>query len=159
MGDALTQGEWMKFFSDASKLRNVSDAGSTQLNLRMLMGNHLTEFWRYSGSLTVPPCNETVTWSVFKTPIELDESLLVSIRNSVLHINFRPPQPLNNRIVYKNFQEKSLILASGDSCCGAQTLKASASALITVHRTLVVVVFISFVAHIDQYRSRFFSIF
>lgn len=28
-------------------------------------------YWTYKGSLTTPPCNECVTWVIFKTPIEV----------------------------------------------------------------------------------------
>ena len=30
-------------------------------------------FYRYSGSLTTPTCDQSVTWTVFKQPISLSE--------------------------------------------------------------------------------------
>lgn len=31
----------------------------------------LTKYYRYTGSLTTPGCNEDVIWTLFETPIEL----------------------------------------------------------------------------------------
>ena len=39
--------------------------------LQDLLPSDLTQFWRYSGSLTTPPCFESVVWTVFKKPVEL----------------------------------------------------------------------------------------
>ena len=64
------------------------------------------EFWRYKGSLTTPPCNEVVQWTVVKKPITVtaetrarmlsfvDDSAGVDLVN-----NYREIQPLNDRTV------------------------------------------------------------
>jgi carbonic anhydrase len=57
-----------------------------------------TASYRYSGSLTTPPCSEDVQWIVMKTPIELSGTQLDAFRN-VIKGNNRPPQPLNGRRV------------------------------------------------------------
>lgn len=35
-------------------------------NIRAFVSDDTSEFYRYNGSLTTPPCSETVIWSVFK---------------------------------------------------------------------------------------------
>ncbi|GFV05088.1 carbonic anhydrase 1 [Trichonephila clavipes] len=65
-------------------------------------------YWTYSGSLTTPPCYESVTWIVFKNPITVSKEQLECFRqmkkacdqNFVLK-NFRPPQSLNNREIFE----------------------------------------------------------
>ena len=77
-------------------------------------------YWTYEGSLTTPPLYESVTWIVFKQPMTVSKEQLDAMRNlkcnssvsakgkkksdSVsAHLpiidNFRPPQPIKDRIV------------------------------------------------------------
>ena len=41
------------------------------VNMKDLIPDEVVQggFYRYNGSLTTPPCYETVTWSVMKKPI------------------------------------------------------------------------------------------
>ncbi|XP_035221110.1 carbonic anhydrase 13-like, partial [Stegodyphus dumicola] len=73
------------------------------------------DYWTYEGSLTTPPCYESVTWILFKRPIEVSEEQIEKFK--VLHSsnlkayvngepvvgkvteNCRPVQPLNGRII------------------------------------------------------------
>jgi len=52
--------------------------------------------YRYSGSLTTPPCSEDVTWIVMKTPIELSGDQVDAL-HEILNDNNRPTQPLHKR--------------------------------------------------------------
>jgi carbonic anhydrase len=52
--------------------------------------------YRYSGSLTTPPCSEGVNWLVMTTPVELSAEQLAAFTAIYGH-NSRPVQPLNNR--------------------------------------------------------------
>lgn len=54
--------------------------------------------YRYSGSLTTPPCSEGVSWLVMNTPVELSSAQLSKLQN-LLEANNRPVQPLNERPV------------------------------------------------------------
>jgi len=40
-------------------------------NLRQLLPETMDKFYRYKGSLTTPPCYESVTWTVFENKIKL----------------------------------------------------------------------------------------
>lgn len=55
-------------------------------------------YFQYNGSLSEPPCTESVTWIVLQQPIELSFNQILSFRN-VLGENVRPLQSLNGRIV------------------------------------------------------------
>jgi len=55
-------------------------------------------YYRYPGSLTTPPCTESVTWLVLKNPIEISRDQLNAYRK-VLHQTNRPVQKRNNRLI------------------------------------------------------------
>ncbi|XP_049842887.1 carbonic anhydrase 1-like isoform X2 [Schistocerca gregaria] len=59
----------------------------------------------YNGSLTTPPCSETVTWIIFRQPITVSSNQVEAFRrvkspHGQLRKNRRPVQPLNDRTVY-----------------------------------------------------------
>ncbi|NP_001121289.1 uncharacterized protein LOC100158373 precursor [Xenopus laevis] len=64
-------------------------------------------YYRYNGSLTTPPCTETVTWTLFNTTIKLSKQQLQAFHHNLnftaierMVENFRPVQKRGNRIVY-----------------------------------------------------------
>ena len=63
------------------------------------------DYYYYQGSLTTPPCNETVSWFVMKDGIRVPHVFLESLRRvqgaegHALEYNFRKPQSLGNRTV------------------------------------------------------------
>jgi carbonic anhydrase len=54
--------------------------------------------FRYSGSLTTPPCTEQVDWFVLQTPIQASKAQVAALQK-VMCGNNRPTQPLNGRTI------------------------------------------------------------
>lgn len=57
------------------------------------------EYYRFSGSLTTPPCSEGVNWLVLKHPVTASEKQIEQLHAAMGHDNARPVQPLNARII------------------------------------------------------------
>jgi len=86
------------------------------INVKDLLPKNLSYF-TYEGSLTTPPLYESVNWIVLKTPIQVTEEQIAKFRQLHTHAegeipnagpekllyNYRPVQPLNERVV--NFIE------------------------------------------------------
>ncbi|KAM5148939.1 receptor-type tyrosine-protein phosphatase gamma isoform 2-T2 [Mantella aurantiaca] len=83
--------------------------------LKDLLPASLGSFYRYTGSLTTPPCSEIVEWVVFSRPVPISYQQLEAFYSiftteqqdhvksvDYLRNNFRPKQRLNDRVVYKS---------------------------------------------------------
>lgn len=66
----------------------------------MLPARH--SYYRFSGSLTTPPCSEGVAWMVLKTPVTVSSEQEAQMRAAVHQHNNRPLQPLNGRVIVGN---------------------------------------------------------
>lgn len=55
----------------------------------------------YEGSLTTPPCSETVAWNVFWTPIEVAQADIDAFR-AIFPMNARPLQSINRRALLQH---------------------------------------------------------
>lgn len=56
-------------------------------------------YYRFSGSLTTPPCSEGVRWMVMKQPLTASSEQIATFAAVLHHANNRPLQPLNGRLV------------------------------------------------------------
>ena len=56
-------------------------------------------YYRYSGSLTTPPCSEGVRWIVLREPMTVTREQLAAFRETFGVANNRPVQPINARSV------------------------------------------------------------
>uniref|UniRef100_A0A7N8YAM4 protein-tyrosine-phosphatase n=1 Tax=Mastacembelus armatus TaxID=205130 RepID=A0A7N8YAM4_9TELE len=76
--------------------------------LRDLLPSSVNSYYRYTGSLTTPPCSKVVEWIVFSRPVYLSHSQVRSVHTHTqtsveyLRNNFRPLQDLDNRKVFKS---------------------------------------------------------
>ncbi len=77
---------------------DVRDAGVQANAADMLPAVRTT--YRYSGSLTTPPCSEEVSWLVMTVPVELSATQLSRLAG-VCQGNNRPLQALNGRTIVK----------------------------------------------------------
>ena len=67
------------------------------------------DYYYYEGSLTTPPCSETVQWFVLKERITVPGAYLEQLREveedkegDLLEFNFRMPQALAGRVVLEH---------------------------------------------------------
>jgi len=100
VGVLVTQGAadneaWAPFVAAAS----TQPGGETEAELDWpaLLPTDLTSY-RYSGSLTTPPCTEGVHWVLLNTPVELSAAQIAALQNAY-DGNARPVQSLNGRQV------------------------------------------------------------
>ncbi|MDP3087032.1 MAG: carbonic anhydrase family protein [Methylotenera sp.] len=56
-------------------------------------------YYRFSGSLTTPPCSEGVRWLVLKSPITASKEQIDAFKKAVKNDNNRPLQELNGRVI------------------------------------------------------------
>jgi carbonic anhydrase len=74
-----------------------SKAGSVTVDPSTMLPSDPEQF-RYSGSLTTPPCSEIVHWVSFKTPIEASEAQIKAFAK-LFPMNARPVQPIHRRFL------------------------------------------------------------
>ncbi|XP_037913414.1 carbonic anhydrase 6-like [Hermetia illucens] len=76
--------------------------------LKKFLPKNFNSYFTYEGSLTTPPCAESVTWIVFTNFLEASRKDIEKFKNarladgSVLERNFRSVQPINNRPIWFN---------------------------------------------------------
>lgn len=71
---------------------------SVLINARDLMPND-KRYFRYMGSLTMPPCTEGVSWYIYRQPIEASAEQINLIKGVTGGDNARPLQRRGNRII------------------------------------------------------------
>ncbi|KAG7326546.1 hypothetical protein KOW79_009947 [Hemibagrus wyckioides] len=83
--------------------------------LRDLLPSSLGSYYRYTGSLTTPPCSKVVDWIILSRPVyfsyhQLEAFYSIFTTEQQDHVksveylrnNYRPTQDLNNRLVFKS---------------------------------------------------------
>jgi hypothetical protein len=59
------------------------------------------DYFLYEGSLTTPPCSETVAWHLLRDPIEVDAESVAAFAK-LYPMNARPVQKLDRRFVLRS---------------------------------------------------------
>ncbi len=70
-----------------------------RLDVMSLLPEDRTRY-RYEGSLTIPPCSETVDWNIYAEPVSVAQDDINAFQNLYPH-NARPLQSLNRRFLSK----------------------------------------------------------
>ncbi|XP_018408279.1 PREDICTED: carbonic anhydrase 12 [Nanorana parkeri] len=114
-----------------TKLPNVKYKGQNiqipGFNIQDLLPDRMDEYYRYEGSLTTPPCNPSVLWSVFHNPVFVSEEQL-SLLETTLYCtetntsaptqmvdNYRQLQQEGDRLVSVSFRE-GVVLSVALAC-------------------------------------------
>ena len=87
----------------------------------------MNRYYRYDGSLTTPPCYESVIWSILDEPLYLSLEQLRAFQSlydqhgKLLMKTYRLPQPLGTRKLFRSFyyQDKSKDRKSTDNNHGS----------------------------------------
>ena len=96
-GERLVLGSFYKFGKHNAELeRRAKKVG---IKPRDLLPKDQSSY-RYTGSLTTPPCTEDVNWVIMKTPLTLGREQIERFMNPGGGFNNRPTQPKNNRTIY-----------------------------------------------------------
>jgi carbonic anhydrase len=87
-----------KFWKDLPSQAGDKRTIAAQVSATELMPT-MRDYYRFSGSLTTPPCSEGVNWLVLKHPLTLSTKQLEQFKAALGHTNARPVQPLNARVI------------------------------------------------------------
>ncbi len=93
-------GELAKIWKNMPQQVGKKVALTSKVNPYLLLPKN-KEYYRYSGSLTTPPCSEGVRWFIFKEPVELSKDQLAKFKKVMGFPNNRPVQPINARKILK----------------------------------------------------------
>ncbi|XP_041845072.1 carbonic anhydrase 14 isoform X2 [Melanotaenia boesemani] len=96
-------------------------------DVQSLLPKNLGRYYRYNGSLTTPPCYQSVLWTVFHERVQISKAQLMKMETilyssnaeesekMLLQDNYRVTQPLNHRVVFASFSaESGKELSSGE---------------------------------------------
>ena len=100
LGKEGEESDYSEFFSLFLPLKvNETKEIHEPLDLADLFPENL-DYYSYKGSLTTPPCTETVNWVILKDPITISKKASTFLKRNMPINNYRNEQPVNRRIVY-----------------------------------------------------------
>ncbi|XP_009076814.1 PREDICTED: carbonic anhydrase 9-like, partial [Acanthisitta chloris] len=133
-----------------------------------LLPANLKLYFHYNGSLTTPPCYQTVKWTVFNQTVLLSRdqmSMLVThLRNddnNLLQNNYRPVQNLHGRWVLASFQTTHSVVKQlppgkdeGSTTAGESSSFHAGDVLAVLFGVLFAVTALAFLLYIYKHRSQ-----
>jgi carbonic anhydrase len=84
-----------RFWDKMPKAVGEVDTGVT-IELKDLLPRLTDDYHTYAGSLTTPPCSESVRWIVLEQPVQVSKAQIAAFR-TVFPMNARPTMPLGAR--------------------------------------------------------------
>ncbi|KAG9276178.1 carbonic anhydrase 14 isoform X2 [Astyanax mexicanus] len=84
-------------------------------DVQTLLPKDLSHYFRYNGSLTTPPCYQSVLWTIFSEKVKISHSQLLKLETvlysskstepepRLMQDNYRVTQTLNHRLVLSSF--------------------------------------------------------
>jgi len=103
VGELFRIGSKSTFLSRFQSLLPEKSGGHADSASMVNLANGLVDtshYWTYKGSLTTPPCSPVVTWIVLKRSATASRHQIEGEFWRIMGNNFRPPQPLNARIIH-----------------------------------------------------------
>ncbi|XP_064898948.1 carbonic anhydrase 14 isoform X2 [Columba livia] len=142
-------------------LGSIRYAGQTaaipSFSIAALLPPRLDLFYRYNGSLTTPPCYQSVLWTLFQQPVHISRAQLEQLQGALyattaaepqprrLVDNFRAPQELNQRLVlsslprgpqgYSTGEIVAIVLGAVAGCIGLLLISHFAAKRMRARRT------------------------
>ncbi|MBF0541573.1 MAG: carbonic anhydrase family protein [Nitrospirae bacterium] len=99
----LTEGSENEFIKTLWTQLPKKSGEKNSLAERLNVNNMLPmdrHYFRFSGSLTTPPCTEGVRWFIFKNAITISKEQIKTFTD-VMHDNNRPVQQINGRVILR----------------------------------------------------------
>ena len=100
IGVMFTEGKENPFLAKFINALPAKAETDTTANIKFSLANLFPKdkaYFRYTGSLTTPPCTEGVTWTVLKTPVTASKEQIAKMANMMPEENARPVQPIGDR--------------------------------------------------------------
>ncbi|CAB1334525.1 unnamed protein product [Coregonus sp. 'balchen'] len=111
------------FWNILNYLGRVRHAGQSvsipAFDVQSLLPSDLGRYYRYNGSLTTPPCFQSVLWTLFTETVKISHTQMMKLETVlyaskedadrvVMQDNYRTPQPLNDRTILSSFPLESV---------------------------------------------------
>lgn len=93
-----TNAELAKAWQQIPTNANSSATLDQSVDIKALLPNKL-DYYRFSGSLTTPPCTEGVRWIVLEQQGNASAEQIEKFHSIMHHDNNRPVQPLHGRVI------------------------------------------------------------